>query len=76
MAEPDLSVLAGFLPRLEHPDFSPGYWPPVEKRADGSWPFPYPIYSPAVEEFEKAACEGGWLSRADWLQWSETDEAK
>jgi hypothetical protein len=57
MADPDLRVLARFLPEFERANFSPGDWSEMQKQEDGVYTMPYATLSPAASEFVKAAYE-------------------
>lgn len=74
--DPDLSVLARFLPEFESPEFAPGDWSRMQQADDGAYTMPYVMFSPVVEEFVQAAYDGGWVLRDfDWPGWKETEEA-
>lgn len=76
MPDPDLRILARFLPEFERPDFSPGDWSPMQQAEDGVYTMPYVTFSPVVAEFVEAAYDGGWVLRDfDWPEWKETEEA-
>lgn len=76
MPDPDLRILARFLPEFESPDFSPGEWSRVQQAEDGVYTMPYVMLSPLVMEFVRAAYDGGWVLRDfDWPEWKETEEA-
>jgi hypothetical protein len=76
MADPDLHVLARFLPEFERADFSPGDWTEMQKQEDGVYTMPYATLSPAASEFVQAAYDGGWVLQGfDWPKWKDTEEA-
>lgn len=75
--DPDLRILAHFLPEFESPDFSPGDWSRMQQAEDGAYTMPYVNFSLPVEEFVQAAYDGGWvLGGFDWPKWTETEEAR
>jgi hypothetical protein len=76
MADPDLRVLARFLPEFERANFSPGDWSEMQKQEDGVYTMPYATLSPAASEFVKAAYDGGWvLQDFNWPESKDTEEA-
>ena len=57
----DIEELTAYLPRLYAEGFSPVVrWEGGEKRKDGSYTMPYPIYDSLVEEFFRTV-SGAWL---------------
>jgi len=76
MADPDLRVLARFLPEFERAGFSPGDWTDMQKGEDGVHTMPYATLSPAASDFVQAAYDGGWvLQDFNWPEWKDTNEA-
>jgi len=63
MRDPDLRILARFLPEFESPDFSPGEWSREQQAEGGAYTMPYVMLSPLVMEFVQASYVGGWVLR-------------
>ena len=75
--DPDLRVLARFLPVVESADFNAGEWAPVRRLEDGAFHMPFVIWSDATTEFVQAAYDGGWvLQEFNWPEWAASDEAQ
>lgn len=77
MADPDLRILARFLPEFERADFSPGRWTGARDLEEGVFTMPYATLSSAALEFVQAAYDGEWVLRDfNWPEWNGTEEAK
>ncbi|MBC7930563.1 MAG: hypothetical protein H7Z38_08335 [Rubrivivax sp.] len=57
----DIDALLDFLPQFEKPGRTFAKWGEVEKNADGSIGFPFPVYDDDVEEFFSRVGQHGWL---------------
>lgn len=77
MADPDLRILARFLPEFERAEFSPGGWTLTQRQENGAHTMPYATLSISASDFVTAAYAGGWvLPEFDWTQWTGTAEAE
>jgi len=57
----DIDALLEFLPQFEKPGRQFAQWDRLEKNADGSINFPFPIYNEDVDEFFKRVGQRGWI---------------
>lgn len=57
----DIDALLEFLPLFERPGRTFAKWGGLEKSADGSLSFPFPIYDEDVDEFFKRVGQRGWI---------------
>lgn len=76
MSDPDLRMLARFLPEFERTESSPGAWTETRTEGDGVHTLAYAALSLSASEFVQAAYDGGWVLRDfDWPEWKGTEEA-
>ena len=57
----DIDALLEYLPLFEKPGREFAKWGGLEKNADGSLSFPFPVYDDDVEEFFRLVGQHGWL---------------
>jgi hypothetical protein len=57
----DIDALLEFLPLFERPGREFAKWGGLEKNADGSLSFPFPIYDEDVNEFFNLVGQRGWI---------------
>lgn len=71
-----LRAVAAFLSEFESPAFTAGEIVPVRRGEDGVLLWPYAGMSRTVTRFEKMLYANGWITFAEWMQWSGTEEAR